>query len=94
MPLPSSMAALYTLADSPDFGRACFEAEHGRAAALRADKAAERRFWEERYQNALRAARMRLRDGSIQPYQLAGLVHAYTTWRACCGRAGLAMAAE
>lgn len=92
--MPSSMAALYAITDSHHFARASFIATHGTAADRRAEREADRRFWCQRYDNALRAARMRLRDGSIQPYQLTGLLHAYRAWRACCAPAELAMAAE
>lgn len=82
--MPSLMAADYALADSPNFARAHFIATHGAAADRRAEREAGMRWWRERYTDALRAARMRLRDGSIQRYQLAGLTRACTTWRACC----------
>lgn len=66
--------------------RAVLELEIGTDALRRLDRESHLYFTAKMYRDALNAAKLRLRDGSIQRYQLQGLAQAFWHWRAAAER--------
>lgn len=64
------------------FRRAVYALEHGADALRLLDLRTRRDVTAKLYKDALDAARLRLRDGSLQPYQLQTLGRAFAAWQA------------
>ena len=64
------------------FRRAVYAIEHGADALRLLDLQVRRDVTADLYRQALDAARLRLRDGSLQPYQLRTLPQAFQQWQA------------
>ncbi len=64
------------------FRRSVYALEHGADALRLRDAQARRDVTAKLYRQALDAARLRLRDGSLQPYQLRTLTQAFQQWQA------------
>ncbi|WP_042697015.1 hypothetical protein [Azospirillum sp. B506] len=64
------------------FRREVYAIEHGADALRLLDLQTRRDVTAKLYGDALGAARLRLRDGSLQPYQLRTLAHAFQQWKA------------
>ena len=62
--------------------RAVYALEHGADALRLLDLRTRRDVTAKLYKDALDAARLRLRDGSLQPYQLKTLGRAFQQWQA------------
>ena len=62
--------------------RAVYAMEHGADALRLLDLQVRRDVTADLYRQALDAARLRLRDGSLQPYQLRTLTQAFASWQA------------
>ena len=64
------------------FRRAVYAIEHGATALKLLDLRTRRDVTAKLYRDALDAAQLRLRDGSLQPYQLRTLTQAFQQWQA------------
>lgn len=64
------------------FRRSVYAIEHGADALQLQDLRTRRDVTAGLYRQALDAARLRLRDGSLQPYQLRTLTQAFANWQA------------
>ena len=64
------------------FRRAVYALEHGADALRLLDLQVRRDVTEDLHRQALNAALLRLRDGSLQPYQLRTLTQAFAAWQA------------
>ncbi|WP_395452910.1 hypothetical protein ACHMW5_02525 [Azospirillum melinis] len=64
------------------FRREVYALEHGADALRLLDLQARRDVTADLCKQALIAARLRLRDGSLQPYQLRTLAQAFASWQA------------
>ena len=64
------------------FRRAVYALEHGAEALQLLDLRTRRDVTAKLYKDALDAALLRLRDGSLQPYQLRTLTQAFASWQA------------
>lgn len=64
------------------FRRAVYTLENGAEALQLLDLQARRDVTAKLYEQALAAAQQRLRDGSLQPYQLRTLTLAFASWQA------------
>lgn len=62
--------------------RAVYAIEHGTDALKLRDLKVRRDVTANLYRQALDAAQLRLRDGSLQPYQLRTLTQAFANWQA------------
>lgn len=62
--------------------RAVYALEHGPDALRLLDLKVRRDVTANLYRQALVAAQLRLRDGSLQPYQLRALTQAFASWQA------------
>lgn len=63
------------------FRRAVYALEHGADALQLLDLRTRRDVTAKLYKDALDAAQLRLRDGSLQPYQLRTLTQAFASWQ-------------
>lgn len=63
------------------FRREVYALEHGADALQLLDLQVQRDVTAGHYKQALFAARLRLRDGSLQPYQLRTLAQAFQQWK-------------
>ena len=63
------------------FRRAVYAIEHGTDALKLLDLRTRRDVAAKLYRDALDAAQQRLRDGSLQPYQLRTLTRAFANWQ-------------
>jgi hypothetical protein len=64
------------------FRREVYAIEHGADALQLLDLQTRRDVTAKLYKDALNAAQLRLRDGSLQPYQLRTLTQAFASWQA------------
>ena len=64
------------------FRREVYAIERGATALRLLDLKVRRDVTAKLYKDALDAAQLRLRDGSLQPYQLRTLTQAFASWRA------------
>ncbi len=69
-----------------EYRSAALELEIGTDALRRLDRENHLYMTAKLYRDALNAAKLRLRDGSIQHYQLQGLAQAFWHWREASGR--------
>lgn len=86
MPRPVTTAELDALhargLTDRQFRREAYAIEHGANALRLLDLRTRRDVMAKLYRDALDAAQQRLRDGSLQPYQLRTLTQAFASWRA------------